>query len=98
MSGLEKYRESVPGLRVQRSLARLGYETTLVSARVFARAEVEAAKVDAVATVTAKALQDVAVLSRLEQSLAETVPHASGRLAVIADLAAVSLADVVANT
>ena len=33
----------------------------------------------------------------MDQSLAQTVPHASGRLATIADLAAISMAGVVAD-
>ncbi|WP_460827934.1 hypothetical protein, partial [Nostocoides australiense] len=62
-----------------------------------AKAEVEAAKVDGVSAVAAKAMQDVALLSQMEQSLAQAVPHASGRLATVADLAAISIAGVVAD-
>jgi hypothetical protein len=58
-----------------------------------ARAEIEDAKVNAIAAVGMRAMQDVALLSQVEQSLAQTVPQASGRLATIADLAALSMAD-----
>lgn len=99
MSELQAYSPaSSPSLRTVRTLVRLSGQTTVARALVDARAEVEAAKLDAVGAVAARAMQDVALISQVEQSLAQTVPHASGRLAVIADLAALSMVDVVAST
>ncbi len=87
----------LPSVRTARTVARLSDQTNVGVAVTIARAELEAAKVDAVAVIATKAMQDVALISQVEQSLAQTVPHASGRLATIADLAAVSMAQVVAN-
>jgi len=97
MSNIQPYRPQSTIGRSGRALARLSTDTSIAVAVTEARAEVEAAKVDGIAAVGAKALHDVAMLSQIEQSLAQIVPHASGRLATIADLTALSLADVVAN-
>jgi hypothetical protein len=97
MSNIQPYRPQSAIGRSGRALARLSTDTSIAVAVTEARAEVEAAKVDGIAAVGAKALQDVAMISQIEQSLAQIVPHASGRLATVADLAALSMADVVAN-
>ena len=97
MSQIQPYQPLALASRTGRALARLSNETALAVALVDAKADVEATKVDGVTTVAAKALHSVALLSQMEQSLAQTVPHASGRLATVADLAALSLAEVVAN-
>lgn len=97
MSNIQPCQPLLPAARTVRALARLSNDTSLSVASTQAKAEVEAAKIDGVASVAAKALQDVALLSQMEQSLAQAVPQASGRLATVADLAALSMADVVAN-
>jgi len=97
MSSVQPYQPLLLAARTTRALARLGGETTVAVAVTQARAEVEAAKIDAVAAVGTKALQDVALLSQIEQSLATAVPHASGRLASVADLTAIAIADQVAQ-
>jgi hypothetical protein len=97
MSNIQQYRMQSAVGRSSRALVRLSTDTSIAVAMAEARAEVEAAKVDGIAAVGAKALQDVALLSQIEQSLAQVVPHASGRLATVADLAALSMADVVAS-
>lgn len=98
VSTLQPYNPLLPAGRTGRALSRLSNGTTLAVATVQSRAEVEARKIDAVSAVAAKAMQDVALLSQMEQSLALAVPQASGRLATIADLAAVSMAGIVADT
>jgi len=87
----------LPAARTNRELSRLSAGTTLAVAHIRAQAELEAAKVDGIAGVAGKALQDVALLSQMEQALATAVPHASGRLATVADLAAIAVAGVVAD-
>ena len=79
---LTPYTSFIPTARTSRALTRISNDTIVSTTVVHAKAEVEAAKVDGVSAVTAKALQDVALLSQMEQSLAQTVPHASGRLAM----------------
>lgn len=66
--------------------------------RVEAAAEIQAAKVSAVAYVGRQAMQDVALLSQIESQLVQAVPHASGRLASIADLTAIAMTEVVVDT
>jgi hypothetical protein len=63
-----------------------------------AETDLQAATVDALSYVSRRALQDVALLSQMEQQLATTVPMASGRLAAIADITAMGLSSVVADT
>jgi hypothetical protein len=97
MSNVQPYGGLVPATRANRVLAKLSTDTTLATAITQAKAEVEAAKIDGVASVACKAMQDVALLSQMESALAQAVPHASGRLATVADLAALSVAGVVAD-
>jgi hypothetical protein len=97
MANVQPYQGLLPAARTVRAVSRLSHDTDLSVAISQAKAEVEAAKVAGVAAVAGKAMQDVALLSQIEQSLAQAVPHASGRLATVADLAALSIAEVVAT-
>jgi hypothetical protein len=62
------------------------------------RGIVRAAQVRAVEYVAEEALQAVGRLSRTEAIYARQVPHAAARLQAIADLAAMNVADIVAET
>jgi hypothetical protein len=62
------------------------------------RGIVRAAQVRAVEYVAEEALQAVGRLARTEAFHARYVPHAAARLQAIADLAAMNLADIVAET
>ena len=84
--------------RLGRSLARIQAETALDVAQVDRVAEIQTVRAEAIAQVGAHAMQSVALLSQLEQQLALTVPMASGRLQAIADMTALGVADVVADT
>lgn len=97
-SSIQPYNTFVPAVRTARVLGRISNDTTVATAVIRARAELEAAKIDGVSAIAAKAIQDVALLSQVEQSLAQAVPHASGRLATVADLAAVAMAGIVADS
>ncbi len=57
-----------------------------------------ASKVDAVTYVGKTAMLDAALLSQLEQTLAQTIPMASGRLATIGDITALAMSGIVADT
>lgn len=94
-------RSSSPGTlswRVSRGLARLEDHSLLGRAEIETAASLQAAKADALGAVAGRAMQDVALLSQMEQQLAQTVPLASGRLAAIADAAALSMTGIVADT
>lgn len=62
------------------------------------RGIVWAAQVRAIEYVAAEALQATCHLARLEAFYAHQVPHATGRLQAIAELAAMNMADIVAET
>ena len=90
--------DGVLSRRASRGLARLDDHSLLGNAQVDATAELQAHKADALGAVAGRAMQDVALLSQMEQQLAQTVPLASGRLAAIADTAALGLTDIVSQT
>jgi hypothetical protein len=100
MSNIEPYqpRSGLASRSVHRAVARVQGQGSVRLARLETEAELQAAKAHAVAYVGRVAMQDVALLSQVEQQLAQAVPHASGRLAAIADLTAVALSEVVGDT
>ena len=67
-------------------------------AQIEQRADVQAARVQGVAYVGRQALRAAAMVSETEQQLARMVPEASGRLAAIADITALGLAEIVTDT
>ncbi len=83
---------------VSRGLTRLSDATSLDLARVEATAEVQAVKTDAVTYVANRAMHNVTMVSTLEAQLAQACPQASGRLAMLADVASLSLADLLQQT
>jgi hypothetical protein len=86
------------GRNLSRELARVSGGAQLGLARIEAQAELQASKADAVAYVGSRAMQNVAMLSQLEQQLAQAVPMATSRLQGIADMAALGMADVMTDT
>lgn len=62
------------------------------------RGIVQAARVRAVEHVAHEALSATSHLSQLEAFYVRQAPHAAGRLQAIADMAALSMADIVAET
>lgn len=98
MSNIERYRGGgmVPS-RTSRAIARINSSTDIDSAIIQAKAELKIVKVDSVTAIAGQGLRDIAMLSQLKQSLAQTVPLASGRLQAIGDMAALAVSDVVAN-
>jgi predicted XRE-type DNA-binding protein len=83
--------------KVQQQLTQLVAETGLSQARVQSRAEVEAARASAVAQVGQRAMTEIAMLTKLERDLTETVPAAQARLVAIGDLTQIALGSVVMN-
>lgn len=102
MNDIERYQGEGLGnginRHVGRTIARIEAGASVRLSRLETAAELQTATVDAVSYVGRRALQDVALLSQVEQQLAITVPLASGRLAAIADLTAIALSEVVAET
>lgn len=84
--------------QVTRALGHIHARGVVDAARIEQAAETQALRIDSIAYVARRGLQSAAMLSQLEASLATMVPHASGRLAVLGDLAALAIADVVGDT
>jgi hypothetical protein len=84
--------------QLSRALGSLSAGVSLERARIEAAAEVQALRVDAVTYVGKRAMQDVAMLTRLEQQLALMTPLASGRLQAIGDITAIEVTEVVSDT
>lgn len=81
-----------------RGLASVHYSSALQVARIEAAVQCREAVADGITAVTAKAMQHVAVVSQAEQNMAQTVPHASGRLAAVADAHALAMTAIVMDT
>lgn len=84
--------------QVDRTVARIEATGSLRLARVDSEAEVMASKTDAVNYVGGRAMQNVALLSQMEQTLAQAIPMASGRLATIGDITAIAMSGIVSDT
>lgn len=99
MSTIQPYRHSpIEARRISRGLSRLAVETGLAVAGIEAKAELDAAVIDGIAYVGQRAMQDIALLTQMEQQLATAVPLAASRLQAIGDMTALGMADVVAGT
>lgn len=102
MSNIQRSQNFRPAMglsrQAQRNLAQLDEQTEYAVAVVQATAEVQAAKVDAVGFVAQRAMQDVAFLSQVEQTLGQMVPLAVSRLQAIGDLATLGIGQVVTDT
>jgi hypothetical protein len=102
MSTIDRYGSAVAG-RVQsrqlgRSLARIEDDTAVQIARVEARADIDASKIDAVTVVAQRAMQGVAFVSQIEQQLGQAVPIAVTRLHAVGDLATLAMGQVVTDS
>jgi hypothetical protein len=83
---------------VSRELSRLDAQGRVGMARIALAADLQAERVAAVGYVGKRAMQEVAMLSQLEQQLSALVPMATARLQGLGDLSALAMADVVSDT
>lgn len=86
------------GRTASRFELRTQAQTRMALARIEQAADLQAARVEAVAYVGKQGLQAVAFVSQVEQQLSQLVPLATGRLQAIADITALGVAEVVADT
>lgn len=104
MTDLMPYGANHPALRrtesrqLSRALGSLSAGVSMETARIEAAAEIQAVRADAVTYVGKRAMQDIAMLTRLEEQLALMAPLASGRLQVIGDITVFAVAEVVSDT
>lgn len=93
-----------PGMRrsesrqLNKMLGSLSAGVSTETAGIEAAAEVQAVRAEAVSYVGKRAMQNVTLVSQLEEKLALMAPMASGRLQAIADITAISVAEVVSDT
>lgn len=83
---------------VSRVLAGLERSQAVGLARIESEAQLEAAKAHAVGYIGQQAMQAVAMVSQMEGQLAQACPLATTRLQGIADMTALSVAQVVADS
>ncbi len=99
--GLDRYQggsvRPFQSRQVSHQLGRLQAGTELELARLESRAEIEATRASAVAYVGKRAMQEVTMVSQLEQQLGALCPMAVSRLQAIGDLTAMAMAEVVVD-
>ena len=108
MSDLERYNLSAltarptPGggraRQTARDLAAIDHGTNIITARIAAASEIQQVKVDAVARTGAYAMQQVALVSQMQQQLALAAPAASGDLDFIKTMTVMGIGQIVADT
>lgn len=81
-----------------RELARIDARTEIGIAQIESQAELQAARIMAVGYVGRRAMNEVAMISQLEQQLSEIVPASAPRLRAIGDMVALAAAEIVAST
>jgi uncharacterized protein YhaN len=95
--GVNNYVEKRQDRALSRQVAGLERSKAVALARIEQQAQLEAAKAHAVGYVGQQAMQAVAMVSQLEVQLGQTMPAAVTRLQGIADMTALSIAQVVAD-
>ncbi len=86
-----------PARATSRALAQLTKQTEIAVAHVASATAVETATLDGLEIVAGRAMQGVAMVSQLEQQLAQAVPLAASRLQAIGDMHALASANVVSS-
>ncbi len=90
---------NVPDQRgLQRDLSRLERRTAQAVSRLEAQAQVESTRVAAATFIGQRAMQAVTMVSQMEGQLAQLCPLATSRLQGIADMTALSIAQIVNET
>lgn len=97
MSVLQRYGPTELFTRQGRQLARVREATALEVAHTTALADIETAKLEGLQQIAGRAMHGVALVSQLEQQLAQVVPLATSRLQAIGDIHALATAEVVSN-
>lgn len=83
--------------RPDRYLDRLEVQCRREVAAIRARAEAEVERLHAVRGIGVVAMVDTAVVTQIELTLTGLVPTATGRLVALADITALTLAEIVAD-
>lgn len=78
--------------QVRKGLMQITVETGLATARIQAGAEIDAARVAAIATVGQRAQEELTLLVNRERMLAETVPDAEPGLLYLRDITQLAMA------
>jgi hypothetical protein len=84
--------------RAGRALSSIQGGAAISIARIEARADIQAAQVDAMSAVTQRALQGAAFLTQIEAQLGQAVPMAVCRLQAVSDIGTLGLSQIVMDT
>ena len=101
MTDIERFKGPMSGAlsrRAQHAIAQLDDRTSVVLAGIQAEAEISTAEIAAVGFVAQRAELEIALVSQIEQTLAQVVPIAASRLQAIGDVASLAIAQIVADT
>lgn len=79
--------------QVRKGLMRITVETGLSTARIQAGAEIEAARMAAIATVGSRAQEELTLLVNRERQLADVVPDAEPGLLYLRDITQLAMAN-----
>lgn len=83
---------------MRRELARMETRAQAALGRIEIEADLQTARMHGLAYVGKQAMQATAIVSELEGQLGQMVPEARGRLAGIADITTLGMAEIVADT
>ena len=97
MSSLEPVGQAGLFARPNKELSRLSQSSGLAIARTNAAVELELCRLDGLQQIACRGLQGAAIVSQMEQQLAQLVPIAASRLQAIGDMHALATAQEVAQ-
>lgn len=83
--------------KVERQLTEITVDTGLRQARIQAQTEIESARLSATAMVAQRAMQEVAMLTKMENELSASVPSAQARILGLGEMAAIAMGGIVMN-
>ena len=100
MSEISPYSSALSGSEIRqanRSFAETQLDAVRSQMAIRAQADVSQTQLDAVSGLGARAMQNIAAVSSMEQQLAQQVPHAGQRLAAIADVTTAASLDIIVD-
>lgn len=98
MTSIDPYRGGFVLRQTSRAVGRINARASFDVALIEARSETQSAKIAAIVAVTQHAMQGAAMISQVEQQLAQAVPLAATRLQGIGDMGSLCLGEIVLDT
>jgi hypothetical protein len=102
MSAIEQYQwNNLPARQprwVSRAQTQLNGSTEVGMARIESRASLQAAKTDALAQVGRHTMQEITLLTQMEQQCAQAVPLAASRVEAIGNMVTLAMTNLLMDT